>query len=68
VDGVVMPSLMGLLWSTLNIGRGTLVHFYPAAMPKADPTPTQIPCYASRTLLRMWNSFSFSLLFASGTG
>ena len=68
VDGVVMLALLGLLWSALHFGKGMLVHFDPAAVPKVDPSPSQIPYYAGRTLLRMWIAFSFSLLFAIGTG
>ena len=68
VDAAVMLALLGLLWSALHFGNGMLVHFDPAAMPQVDPSPSQIPYYAGRTLLRMWIAFSFSLLFAVGTG
>jgi NitT/TauT family transport system permease protein len=68
VDAAVMLALLGLLWSALHFGKGMLVHFDPAAMPQVDPSPSQIPYYAGRTLLRMWIAFSFSLLFAVGTG
>lgn len=68
VDAAVMLALLGLLWSALHFGKGMLVHFDPAAMPQVDPSPSQIPYYAGRTLLRMWIAFSFSLLFAIGTG
>jgi len=68
VDAAVMLALLGLLWSALHFGKGMLVHFDPAAMPQVDPSPNQIPYYAGRTLLRMWIAFSFSLLFAVGTG
>ncbi len=63
-----MLALLGLLWSALHFGRGMLVHFDAAAMPQVDPSASQIPYYAGRTLLRMWIAFSFSLLFAVGTG
>ena len=68
VDGVVMLALLGLLWSALHFGRGMLVHLDPAAMPPIDSSPSQIPYYAGRTLLRMWIAFAFSLTFAVGTG
>ena len=68
VDGAVMLALLGLLWSALHFGKGMLVHFDPSAMPAVDPSPSQIPYYAGRTLLRMWIAFSFSLMFAIGTG
>ena len=68
VDAVVMLALFGLLWSTLHFGKGMLVHFDPATMPKIDSSPSQIPYYAARTLLRMWIAFCFSLLFAISTG
>ena len=68
VDGLVMLALLGLLWSALHFGKGMLVHFDPAAVPQVDNSPSLIPYYAGRTLLRMWIAFSFSLLFAVGTG
>ena len=68
VDALVMLALMGLLWSALHFGKGMLVHFDPSAMPQLDSSPSLIPYYAGRTLLRMWIAFSFSLLFAIGTG
>jgi NitT/TauT family transport system permease protein len=68
VDAAVMLALLGLLWSALHFGKGMLVHFDPAAMPQVDPSPSHIPYYAGRTLLRMWIAFSCSLLFAVGTG
>ena len=68
VDGVVMLALLGLLWSALHFGKGMLVHFDPAALPQVDNSPSLVPYYAGRTLLRMWIAFSFSLLFAIGTG
>jgi NitT/TauT family transport system permease protein len=68
VDGLVMLVLLGLLWSALHFGKGMLVHFDPASVPQVDSSPTQIPYYAGRTLLRMWIAFSFSLLFAISVG
>src|SRR5262249_15014261 len=68
VDGLVMLTLLGLLWSALHFGKGMLVHFDPAAMPSIDPSPSLIPYYAGRTLLRMWIAFCFSLAFAIATG
>lgn len=68
VDAVVLLALLGLLWSALHFGRGMLVHFDAAAQPAIDASPSQIPYYAGRTLLRMWIAFSFSLVFAIGTG
>jgi NitT/TauT family transport system permease protein len=63
-----MLALLGLLWSALHFGKGMLVHFDPAAMPKVDASPSPIPYYAGRTLLRMWIAFSFSLAFAICNG
>ena len=68
VDGLVMLALMGLLWSALHFGKGMLVHFDPATMPQIDSSPSQIPYYAGRTLVRMWIAFCFSLCFAVATG
>jgi NitT/TauT family transport system permease protein len=68
VDAVVMLALLGLLWSSLHFGKGMLVHFDAKTVLRLDPSPSQIPYYASRTLLRMWIAFCFSLLFAIGTG
>ena len=68
VDGLVMLALLGLLWSALHFGKGMLVHFDPATVPQIDSSPSQIPYYAGRTLLRMWIAFCFSLCFAVATG
>ncbi len=68
VDALVMLALLGLLWSALHFGKGMLVSFDPKVMPQVDPSPSLIPYYAGRTLLRMWIAFCFSLLFAVGTG
>lgn len=68
VDGLVLLALMGLLWSALHFGKGMLVHFDAASMPPLDVSPSQIPYYAGRTLLRMWVAFGFSLFFAIAVG
>jgi NitT/TauT family transport system permease protein len=68
VDVCVMLVVVGLLWSALHFGKGMLVHFDAAAMPRIDPSSRQIPYFACRTLLRMWIAFCFSLLFAIATG
>jgi len=67
-DAVVLLSLLGLLWSALHFGRGMLVHFDAASNPPIDPSPSAVPYYAGRTLLRMWIAFCFSLVFAIATG
>jgi NitT/TauT family transport system permease protein len=68
VDGLVLLSLFGVLWSFMHFGRGMLVAFNPAAVSEADFSTSQIPYYAGRTLLRMWIAFSFSLFFAIALG
>ena len=68
VDGLVLLSLFGVLWSFMHFGRGMLVAFNPAAVVEADFSTSQIPYYAGRTLLRMWIAFSFSLFFAIALG
>jgi NitT/TauT family transport system permease protein len=68
VDGLVMLVLGGLLWIAMHFGKDMLVQFDPASMPPIDPSPSAIPYYAGRTLLRMWIAFGFSLLFAVATG
>ncbi|HEY3048879.1 MAG TPA: ABC transporter permease subunit, partial [Polaromonas sp.] len=68
IDGVVLLSLFGLLWSALHFGRGMLVAFDAAAVPELDFSISQIPYYAGRTLLRMWIAFGFSLFFAISLG
>jgi NitT/TauT family transport system permease protein len=68
IDAVVLAALLGLLWSALHFGKGMLVHFDARAMPAVDASPSAIPAYAGRTLLRMWIAFGFSLVFAIGTG
>ncbi len=68
VDGLVLLALMGLLWSALHFGKGMLVHFDAASVPQVDTSPSQIPYYAGRTLLRMWIAFACSLFFAISVG
>jgi len=68
IDAAVMLALFSLLWSTLHFGKGMLVHFDDTVVLQIDSSPSQIPYYAGRTLLRMWIAFSFSLFFAILTG
>ena len=68
VDGLVLLTLFGLLWSVLHFGQGMLVAFDPASVPELDFSTSQIPYYAGRTLLRMWIAFCFSLFFAISLG
>ncbi|SDW19509.1 MULTISPECIES: ABC transporter permease subunit [unclassified Variovorax] len=68
VDALVMLALLGLFWSALHFGKGMLVHFDPAAVPQVDNSPSLIPYYAGRTLMRMWIAFGFSLFFAISVG
>ena len=68
IDALFLLILLGLLWSALHFGKGMLVHFDPAAVPQIDSSPSQIPYYAGRTLMRMWIAFGFSLFFAIATG
>ncbi|MDE2075591.1 MAG: ABC transporter permease subunit [Burkholderiales bacterium] len=68
VDGIVLLTLFGLLWSAMHFGHGMLAAFDPAKMPELDTSTSQIPYYAGRTLLRMWIAFAFSLFFAISLG
>ena len=68
IDVVVMLTLFSLLWSALHFGHGMLAHFDDTVVLEIDSSPSQIPYYAGRTLLRMWIAFSFSLFFAISTG
>ena len=68
IDALFLLILLGLLWSALHFGKGMIVHFDPAAVPQIDSSPSQIPYYAGRTLMRMWIAFGFSLFFAIATG
>ena len=68
IDAAVMLILFALLWSALHFGQGMLVHFDDSVVLQIDSSPSQIPYYAGRTLLRMWIAFSFSLFFAILTG
>ena len=68
IDAAVMLALFSLLWSALHFGKGMLVHFDDTVVLQIDSSPSRIPYYAGRTLLRMWIAFSFSLFFAIGTG
>jgi len=68
VDGFVLLTLFGVLWSVAHFGHGMLVAFDPASIPELDVSTTRIPYYAGRTLLRMWIAFGFSLFFAISLG
>jgi NitT/TauT family transport system permease protein len=68
IDGIVLLTLFGVLWSVMHFGHGMLVAFDPAHVPELDFSTDQIPYYAGRTLLRMWIAFSFSLVFAISVG
>lgn len=68
VDGLVLLTLFGVLWSVMHFGQGMLVTFDPASVPELDFSTSQIPYYAGRTLLRMWIAFCFSLFFAISLG
>lgn len=68
IDGIVLLTLFGLLWSAMHFGHGMLVAFDPAQATPFDFSIGQIPYYAGRTLLRMWIAFAFSLAFAIGLG
>lgn len=68
IDGLVLLTLLGMLWSVMHFGQGMLVAFNPAAVPELDFSISQIPYYAGRTLLRMWIAFCFSLFFAISLG
>ena len=68
VDGLVLLTLFGMLWSVMHFGQGMLVAFNPASVPELDFSTSQIPYYAGRTLLRMWIAFCFSLFFAISLG
>lgn len=68
VDGIVLLTIFGLLWSAMHFGHGMLAAFDPTKMPELDTSTSQIPYYAGRTLLRMWIAFAFSLFFAISLG
>ena len=68
VDGLVLLTLFGLLWSVMHFGHGMLVAFDPGSRAELDFSTSQIPYYAGRTLLRMWIAFGFSLFFAISLG
>ena len=68
IDGLVLLTLFGMLWSVMHFGQGMLVAFNPASIPELDFSTAQIPYYAGRTLLRMWIAFCFSFFFAISLG
>lgn len=68
VDCLLLLALVGLLWSALHFGKGMLVHFDAASTPSLDMSPSEIPYYAGRSLLRMWIAFCFSLVLAIAVG
>ena len=68
IDGAVLLTLFGLLWSILHFGRGMMVHFDDSVVLQIDTSVSAIPYYAGRTLMRMWIAFACSLFFAISTG
>ena len=68
IDGAVLLTLFGLLWSILHFGKGMMVQFDDSVVLQIDTSPSAIPYYAGRTLMRMWIAFACSLFFAISTG
>ena len=69
VDLLIFAGVLGLLWSILEFGAGTMVHF--DATSQSLPISTHIrhiPYYIGRTLFRMWIAFGFSLIFTFTVG
>ena len=63
LDIVVLGFIFILLYVVLKLGMGMLLPFSPQQQPVIDLSPSMLPYYAGRSLLRMFLAFGASLLF-----
>jgi NitT/TauT family transport system permease protein len=62
-DLVILLALIGLLATVAWLGHDMWVPFHPDAAPAVDLSPTHLPYYAARSLLRMFLALAASLAF-----
>ncbi|WP_327354559.1 ABC transporter permease [Streptomyces sp. NBC_01304] len=63
VDFAVAAAVLVLGYLILQVGKGTTVSFNPAHVPDVDTSPSQLPYYGARSLLRMFIALAASVLF-----
>ena len=63
VDIVVALGVLVLLYAVVEAGRGVSVSFTPGQVGAIDTSPTQLPYYAARSLLRMFIALGLSFTF-----
>ncbi|HTN80221.1 MAG TPA: ABC transporter permease subunit, partial [Acidimicrobiales bacterium] len=63
IDVVVAAGVIALLYVVVEVGRGTTVSFTPSQVGSLDTSPSQLPYYAARSLLRMFIALGFSYAF-----
>lgn len=63
IDGVVILSILVLLWLIVSLGGDMHVHFDELHAPPLSLDIKYIPYYTARTVLRMFIAFAASLLF-----
>ena len=63
VDIVVALGVLVLLYAVVEAGRGASVSFTPGQVGAIDTSPTQLPYYAARSLLRMFIALGLSFTF-----
>jgi len=63
VDLLVLTSILGAIWIALLLGGDMRARFDELHPPELSLDPSLLPYYASRTILRMFLAFVFSLLF-----
>ena len=68
IDFFALAVILALLWGILHSSAGMVIHFDASQPLPLSTDLSQIPYYAARTLLRMWISFGFSLLFTFTVG
>ena len=63
IDVVVALGVMVLLWVIVEVGRGATVSFTPSQVGVIVTSPTHLPYYAARSLLRMFIALGLSYTF-----
>ncbi len=68
LDAAIFVLVIGLLYVLLVLGRGASAPFRPELFRSLDLSPTLIPYYVGRSLLRMFISLTISFAFAVASG
>jgi len=62
-DAVVFVAVVVVLYVVLRVGRGATVSFAPTDVNTIDTSPSRLPYYAARSLLRMFTALGLSTIF-----